>query len=102
MSAARKPELTPDQAAYVARARKALDAGTDKNLDILDRLAQRVGSLEWHMGELLALIAELTGGTVGMPAVNAGDEPEGNDEEDTSGRGISDCNVAEFRRERGE
>jgi hypothetical protein len=62
VSAPRKPELNADQAAYVERAREALQSSGDKNLDILDRLAQRVGSLEWHMGELLAVIDQLTGG----------------------------------------
>lgn len=64
MSAARKPKpvLTAEQARTVDHARKALETPGDKNLDAVERLAARVGALEWHVGELLALVEKLTGG----------------------------------------
>lgn len=62
MSAPQKPQLAPEQALTVQRAREALDAGTDKDQDPIYRLAYRVGALEHHVGELLALVAKLTGG----------------------------------------
>jgi hypothetical protein len=80
MNAARKPQLTRDQAERVARARQVLtDSKASADRDPMS-ISYRLGALEWHAGELLALIAELTGGTAGMPAVNAGDEPEGDDQ----------------------
>lgn len=62
MSAPRKPQLTERQAERVERARQVLAASTGKNLDLTERLAKRVGALEFRLEELLALIAELTGG----------------------------------------
>ena len=53
-----KTALTPSQAGRVDRARRALarEHGSD-----IGELAYRVGQLEWWIGDLLALIDDLTG-----------------------------------------
>lgn len=51
--------LTADQAARVEDARAVL-AGEPVSMYELGDLANRIGRLEWHVGELLALIGELT------------------------------------------
>ena len=62
MSAPRKPELNPDQAARVARAREVLEAvEADQDFDP-GSMAMNLGRLEWHVAELLRVIGELTGG----------------------------------------
>jgi len=62
VSAPRKPELDAVQAASVERAREVLEAGTDPDEDLIERLARRVGALEYHVAELLALVGKLSGG----------------------------------------
>ena len=52
-----RPQLTPEQAVYVERARKVLEAAA------ADRdpanLPDHCGALGWHLGEMLALVADL-------------------------------------------
>ena len=48
--------LTTDQQARVAAARELLDA--EHGYDAAE-LAPRVGRLEWHLAEMLALVGEL-------------------------------------------
>jgi hypothetical protein len=58
--------LTAAQAAAVDRARQALAAdtltGPQDTADAIARLAARTGVLEWHLGELLALVDGLAPG----------------------------------------
>ncbi len=50
--------LTPGQAQRVEAARRVLaDPPAHEPMD----MAARIGRLEWHLGELLALVAELAG-----------------------------------------
>lgn len=50
--------LTPDLAKRVERARAVLDEPHD--YEPAD-MAARIGKLQWHLGELLALVGELSG-----------------------------------------
>ena len=52
-------ELRPDQAQRVERARQVL-AGQSPSMYELADMAGRIGSLEWHLEELLSLVGELT------------------------------------------
>jgi hypothetical protein len=71
LSAARKSRLTEGQARTVARAREILTDKGDQDQDFVDRLASRVGSLEWYTGELLVLVGDLTGGAPGTATLTA-------------------------------
>jgi len=51
-------ELTAGQAQHVERARAVL---TDPPAHEPAGMTDRIGRLEWHLGELLALIGELAG-----------------------------------------
>lgn len=53
--------LTPDQARQVERARQVLAEQPGSMYELAD-MAGRIGRLEWHLGELLALVAELGAG----------------------------------------
>ncbi len=52
--------LTPDQQQSVDRARAVL-AGESPSMYELADMAARIGQLEWHLGELLALVSDLSG-----------------------------------------
>jgi hypothetical protein len=60
MTAKTIPALTPAQAATVEQAREVLaqPSGTDAY-----GLAKRVGALEWWLGDILALVAQLAEST---------------------------------------
>jgi hypothetical protein len=51
--------LTADHAAVVERARAVLTEDSPSMYELGD-MAARIGRLEWHVGELLALISDLT------------------------------------------
>jgi hypothetical protein len=63
MTATAAARLTAEQAARVRLARQALAAdtltGPQDTADAIARLAARTGVLEWHLGELLALVGQL-------------------------------------------
>jgi hypothetical protein len=50
--------LTDEQAEVVERARRAL---SKEHGHSLLELAERIGVLEWHLGEMLALVEQVTG-----------------------------------------
>jgi hypothetical protein len=57
--------IAADQQATVSRAREAL--GRPSGYETAD-LAERIGVLEYHVRELLALVGQLTGQEAGQPA----------------------------------
>jgi hypothetical protein len=55
------PALTADQAVIVGQARAALSQEPPSMYELAD-MAGRIGALEWHLGELLALVGQLADG----------------------------------------
>jgi hypothetical protein len=53
-----RPALTADQAQRADRARQVLAEQSPSMYELVD-MAERIGRLEWHLGELLALVDEL-------------------------------------------
>ncbi len=56
-----KPDTPADRATTVGRAREVLEEAPP-SLYELGGMAARIGRLEWHLGELLALVAERAAG----------------------------------------
>ena len=52
--------LIPDQQQRIDRARAVLAEDSPSMYELAD-MAARIGALEWHLGELLALAGELAG-----------------------------------------